>query len=96
MNRLTSQEMQEIVEQYGEVKFTRKQLKVIRALMNATTKKLVNEYSNKNSKSFQVALSSLSKLNFDFADYCQEVNDNFKREVWFDANNLTRNARRIW
>ena len=96
INRLTSQEMQEIVEEFGEVKFTRKQLRVIRALLNATTKNLVNQYDNKNSKSFQVALSSLSKFNFDFADYMQEVNPSFKREIWFDSNNLTRVARRVW
>jgi len=96
MARLTSEQMQELVEDYGEVKFTRKELKLIRALINRTTKNLVNEYNNKNSKSFQVALAQLSELNHTIADYQEEVNPSFKRDIWFDENNLTSNARQVW
>lgn len=96
MARLTSEQMQELVEEFGEVKLTRKELKLIRALLNHTTKNLVSEYNNKNSKSFQVALSQLSELNHNLADYQEEVNPSFNRDIWFDANNLTSNARHIW
>ena len=96
MARLTSEQMQDLVEQFGEVKLTRKELNLIRALLNHTTTNLVNEYNNKTSKSFQVALSQLSELNHSIADYQEEVNPNFKRDIWFDSYNRTSNARQIW
>ena len=99
MARITSEQMHELVEQFGEVKFTRKQLKVIRAILNHNTKDLVHEYDKKNkdkSQTFQIALQKLSEVNFNFADYCQEVNPSFKREKWFDKDNYTFRARRIW
>lgn len=99
MARLTSQEMQELVQEFGEVKFTRKQLKLIRAILNHTTKTLVHEFDKKDkdrSQSFQLALSKLSEINWNIADTMQEVSPSFKRDKWFDKDNYTFRARRIW
>lgn len=99
MARLTSKEMQELVQEFGEVKFTRKQLKLIRAILNHTTKTLVHEFDKKDkdrSQSFQLALSKLSEINWNIADTMQEVSPSFKRDKWFDKDNYTFRARRIW
>jgi len=93
---MDKQQLAELVEYFGEVKFTRKQLNLIREILNMNTMSLVNEYSNKNSKSFKVALDKLASVNYDIANVMTEVSPSFNRDKWFDEGNKTSNAHMIW
>ena len=93
---MDKEQLADLVESFGEVKFTRKQLNLIREILNMNTMSLVNEYSNKKSKSFQVALSKMASINYDLADVFQEVSPSFDREKWLNEGNKTSSAYFLW
>lgn len=93
---MTMQELLDLVKYYGEVKFTRKQLNLLQDILNANTQALVNEYNNKNSKSFKVALEKINNINYDLANVFQEVSPSFNRTKWLRENNKTTKAYYLW
>jgi len=93
---MNKEQLLELIEEFGEVKFTRKQLNLLREILNVNTMTLVHEYNNKNSKSFKVALQKLANVNYAIANVMEEVSPSFDRNKWFNEGNKTSSAYMLW